>query len=297
MRIKKIAAALAAVITLTPIAFPMAAMADSGTTPYVSLGADLTSSQKATVLKLLDVDEDELDQDTLVTVTNEDEHKYLDGKVPSSMIGTRALSSCKVEAAASGSGIQVTTYNITYVTDEMYENALATAGMKNATVVVAAPTSISGTAALVGAMEAYSKMEGEVIEPEAIDGATDELVTTGEVAENTGDAEKTTELIAAVKQAVANKDLTDSDEIGEAVDDVADQLQISLSDEDRQLIIELMEKLSKLDLDADSLSTQASKIYEKIQDSGIDLSKYGISTEEASNIFQKIIQWIKEFFN
>lgn len=296
MKIKKFAVILASVLAFTSLAAPVAAMADSKTTPYVSLGADLSAGQRATVLKLLGVTEDELTKDTTVTVTNADEHKYLDGKVSASLIGTKALSSCKVEAAKEGNGIKVETYNITYVTDEMYENALATAGMKNANVVVAGPVNISGTAALVGAMEAYSKMNGEVIEPTVIDGATDELVTTGEVAKDTGDSEKTTQLVAAAKQVVAEKDLKDPDEIGDAVDDISKQLEINLSDKDRQLIIELMEKLSKLDLDTKTLTSQASKIYDKLKSSGVDLSKYGISEEEASGFFTKIVQWVQNLF-
>lgn len=300
MQKMKIAALTAAVVTLSAIFSPIAAnaSANSGsTTPYVALGADLTTSQKATVYNLLGIQESQLNEDTLVTITNSDEHQYLDGKVPAAQIGTRALSSCKVTAAKNGSGITVETHNINYVTPSMYENALATAGAKDANVVVAAPSQISGTAALVGAMKAYSKMEGQVIQPQAIDSATDELVTTSQVAKDTGDTEKTTQLVAAVKQVVAKNDLSDDKKIGQAVDDVSNQLNLNLSDKDRQLIIDLMKKISKLDLDANTLSEQAQKIYKEIQNSKIDLSKYGISKEETANFFTRIINAIKSFFN
>ncbi len=295
MRIKKITAVLAGVLSLAVAFSPIAAMADTAA-PFVSLGADLNASQRATVLQLLGVTEDELTEDNTITVTNADEHEYLDGKVEAAMIGTRALSSCKVTEAAEGSGINVTTYNITYVTAEMYENALATAGMENAEVIVAGPTNISGTAALVGAMEAYAKMNGQVIEPTVIESATDELVTTGQIAENTGDSEKAAELVAALKQIVAEQDLTEPQEIGEAVDDVSNQLEISLSAEDRQLLIELLQKLGELDLDTKALAEQAQGIYERLQSSGIDLSEYGINTDEAKNLLQRIIDWIRSLF-
>lgn len=297
MKIRRMAAVLAATAAVTMGFTPAAVMADAGTTPFVSLGADLSSQQRATVLKLLGVTEQELTEDTTVTVTNSDEHQYLDGKVDARMIGTRALSSCKVENAAEGTGIKVETHNITYVTPSMYENALATAGMKNAEVVVAGPTNISGTAALVGAMKAYAKMNGEVIEPTVIDSATDELVTTGQVAQDTGDADKTTQLIAAAKQVVAENDLTDPKEIGSAVDDISSQLEIKLSDEDRQLIIELMQKISDLDLDSKDLTQQVGSIYKEIQNQGLDLSKYGISKAEATGFLDKLIQWVRQFFN
>ena len=60
--------------------------------PYLSLGADLSASQKSKVLELLGVKENELDQYKVVKVTNKDEHKYLDDYLDSSVIGTHALS-------------------------------------------------------------------------------------------------------------------------------------------------------------------------------------------------------------
>ena len=43
--------------------------------------------------------------------------------------------------------------------------------MKNADVTVAGPFNISGTAALVGAMEAYENMTGDVIQPDNVGGS------------------------------------------------------------------------------------------------------------------------------
>ena len=45
--------------------------------PYLSLGADLTATQKRKVLELLDVKEDEFDQYKVVIVTNKDEHAII----------------------------------------------------------------------------------------------------------------------------------------------------------------------------------------------------------------------------
>lgn len=300
---KMLAAALAA-ITFAGTAFaPIPAMADS-VTEVVALGADLTSTQKATVLGFLDVKESDLTDANTVTVTNADEHTYLDGKIAASYIGTRALSSCKVTEASDGHGIKVTTHNINYVTADMYENALATAGMKNADVIVAAPSSISGTAALVGAMKAYEKMSGDVIQPEAIDTATDELVTTSQIAENTGDADKTSQLVAGIKQAVAADGTTDDSKISKTIDDIASQLGITLSDTDKQALIALAKKLASMDLDPDTLAQQAKGVYEAATKNGLDLSKYGISTEDTENFFAKLpqvfralIDWLKGLFS
>ena len=265
--------------------------------PYVALGADLSTEQRIAVLDLLGLTEEDLTHDTVVTVTNAEEHEYLDAYVSPSVIGSRALSSCKVMEEAKGHGITVEVHNITYVTPAMYENALATAGMKNASVVVAGPSPISGTAALVGAMKAYSQMHGTPISPELIDSATDELVKTGELAESLGDSEEAAEIIAALKQVVAENDLKTDEDINNAIDEVAGKLEISLSEEDRQLILDLMEKLSTLDLDADNLAEQARGIYSELQQRGFSLSDYGITKEEAQGLLARLIQFIKELLS
>ena len=294
MKLRNIALALSMTAALIMGAQPAFA---SDQLPYVALGADLNSEQRATVLKLLGITESDLTHDTVVTVTNAEEHEYLDSYVSSSVIGTRALSSCKVLEEGKGHGITMEIHNITYVTPAMYGNALATAGMKNASVVVAGPVPISGTAALVGAMKAYAQMHGTPISPELIDSATDELVTTGELADSLGDSEEAAELIAALKQVIAENDLATKEDINRAIDEVAGKLQISLSEEDRQLILDLMEKLSALDLDADNLAEQARGIYSELQQRGFSLSDYGITKEEAQGLLARLIQFIKELLS
>ena len=87
--------------------------------PFVALGADLNSEQKKTVLELLDISEEELENDHVISVTNADEHEYLDDYLSASVIGTRALSSVAVWERENGHGVQVTTHNISYCTTGM----------------------------------------------------------------------------------------------------------------------------------------------------------------------------------
>lgn len=277
---KKIAGITAVLVAAAMLVQPAAVMA-ANTRPYVALGADLDSAQRAQVLSLLGLTETDLVNNTVVTVTNDEEHRYLDGYIDSSLIGSRALSSCKV-VESSKSGITVETHNITYVTPGMYQNALATAGMKNAEVVVAGPSQISGTAALVGAMKAYEQMYGKKVDEQRVDGATNELVTTGEIADAIGDPQKAAELIAAIKQIVVQNDMSSETDIRNAIIDVSNQLQISLTDEEINDIIALMKKLASLDIDVDSLVAQAKSVYEELKNSGIDLSEYGIGDEDVN---------------
>lgn len=278
-------------------ASPMAVYADREDAkleiPYVSLGADLKAGDKAVVLDLLGVTESELENYTVVTVTNQDEHDYLDDYLDKSVIGTRALSSVLVEGKKEGNGIQVTTHNITYCTPGMYENALATAGIKDADIVVAGPFNISGTAALVGAIKSYENMTGEKVDADNIDTATNELVVTGQVAENVGDKEKVEQLIGVIKEQVVEGQAVTTEEIAEVIDQAAGEMEIQLSEEDRQAIIRLMEKISDLDLDIGTLKEQAKNLYDKIEDLGLKLD---VNEEQVKGFFQKIIDFLKNLF-
>ena len=170
--------------------------ADATGTPYVSLGADLDAGQRASVLELLGVSEADLEQYTVVTVTNEEEYEYLGDYLDAEVIGDQAISSALVVGREEGHGIQVTTQNVTYCTVGMYQNALATAGLKNADVTVAGPVKVTGTAALIGVMKAYSEMTGTPVEATKIDAATDELITTGDLGQSLGDTEQAENLVA-----------------------------------------------------------------------------------------------------
>lgn len=253
---------------------------------YLALGADLSSKEKQTVLELLGVSD--TSSYTMISVTNKEEHEYLGDYLSSKVIGSRALSSVTVKKTDSGSGVNVTTENITYCTEGMYKNALVTAGIKDAEVKVAGPFKISGTAALVGVMKSYEEMTGKKIPEKSKDAATDELITTGEISESIGkeDAEK---LIADVKQKVAEDNLKTPSEIGEAIDESAKDLEINLSEADRQKIQELMDKISDLNLNVDQLKEQAKDIYNKLNDSGF--------FEKVKNWFSGFVDTIKGIFS
>lgn len=258
---------------------------------YLSLGADLTASEKEKVLELLGVDEDDLGEYTVGTVTNEEEHDYLDDYVSASVIGSRALSSVLVVTEDDGSGIDVETSNITYCTSGMYRNALATAGISDATIKVAGPFNITGTAALVGVMKAYESMTGEEISEESKDAATNELVATGEIAGSLGDSDKAEQLFALIKEKVVSENLDSEEEIMDAIEDGCKELEVTLSDDDKQLIKDLMQKIADLDLDANQLKEQAKAIYQKLSDMGIDITSESF-WQKVKNVINSIIDGI-----
>ena len=293
MKIKKGIAVLMAVLSLAGAAAESEKVyADQIDAPYLALGADLSESEKSTVLNLLGVDASQLDQYMIVTVTNADEHAYLDAYLDASVIGSRALSSVVVEKKEEGTGIKVKTSNISYCTTGMYQNALATAGLENAEVRVAGPFNISGTAALVGAMKAYGEMTGETINPENADAATEELVITSELGESLGEQEQAEALIGAVKDIIVAEEVEDPQEIEEVINDTAKKMNIQLSEEDKAKIAGLMEKIGSLDLNVDALKEQAKDLYQKLEDMDIQISE-----EQVKGILATIISWFEKIIN
>lgn len=283
-RSKWMAGVLSLALALLPASFVNADTVD--VKPYISFGADLTDEQKNTVLSLLEVTEDELADYEVIEVTNDDEHDYLDDYLSDSVIGTKALSSVKIEKVEEGTGISVVTKNITYCTSGMYTNALITAGITDAKVTVAGPFNLSGTAALVGAMKAYSTMTGEELNEANADAATNELVLTGELGQEIG-SEKAEELVALAKQKVLDGDLQSFEDVKEAVEESAGELGVTLTEEQSQKLAKLLDKINDLDLDVDKLKQQAEDVYNKLRDLDIDI-------DEAKGFFEKIIAFFAE---
>ena len=264
---------------------------------YISLGADLTSDEKAKVLALFGVDEKDLDSYKVVYVTNQEEHQYLDSYISSSQIGNQAWSSVLITEGKKGSGINVTTKNVIYCTTGMYANALATAGVEDVNVVVAGPFNVSGTAALVGALKAYSEMTGETVDEDVVDAAVDEMVTTGSLEDGTdADNEKVEGMVAYLKEQIANSDNKDKD-LDQIINDAANKFEITLNEDQFNQLKSLLEKLGGLHLDLGSLKSQAQAAYDTLKDMGFDISKFHIDTEEARGLLQQIIETIKGWFN
>lgn len=260
--------------------------------PYLALGANLNQQQRETVLGLLGINPAELDDYDVIYITNEEEHEYLGEYVAANKIGTRALSSVLVVKRDEGNGINITTKNISYCTIGMYKNALITAGITDADIIVAGPLPISGTAALVGAMKAYSVMTGEEVTEKSMDTALNELVLTGDIAQAVGDSEKAEELVAYLKQEVIEKELKSETEIRGAIEDACRQFDVKLSEEEVTELTGLLDKIGQLDLDMDSVRSQAEALYDKLS----DLNAEGIF-DRVKNFFQSILDFFQGLFS
>lgn len=251
---------------------------------FITLGEDLTSEQREELLKRMDVT---ADVDTLY-VTNEEEHTYLGDYISARQIGNRALSSSKITIGESGTGIHVKSDRINWVTNEMYANALITAGVKDADVYVTAPFDVSGTAALTGLIKAYETAADIDIPEEQKEVANEEMVRTAELAETIGNQDAN-ELIIRIKEEIATKSIETTDEMRTIIVQVAEELNVSISDEQISELTTLFMKMKDLNIDWSTVRDQLDKARDNLSDL--------IKSDEAKSFLDGIIDAIKGFFN
>ena len=252
---KKILSTVLLLVLLAGLCVPAYA---EGTQNCAVIGANLTEEQIATVYAIFGIERGSV---TELQVTNAEERAYLEGLVADPVIGTRSISCVYVELLEPGAGMDVKTYNITWCTAEMYINALSTAGVTDARIIVAAPFEVSGTAALTGLYKAYEHITGEELDTEAKKVSTEELTLTGDLSEAIGSKEATA-IISEVKQILRETEQMSDEQLRTEIVNIATANGIRLSDEEVTQILQWCRRLEKLNID--SLIDHVSQIQETV---------------------------------
>ncbi len=259
--------------------------------PVVVYGGNLTDAQKEEVRRLLEVDTDKMNE---LEVTGQDIAKYINGNPNSNM-----YSSVKITQKDQGHGIVVnivTADNITQVTTDMYSNALLTAGVENALIEVASPVQVTGHSALTGIYKAYDA-GGAELDQDRMEVANEELNLTTELTKKEGiSQEKVTELMTEIKKQIAEQNPATKEDVERIVKEQLDKLEINLSDEDRQLLIDLFEKMRDLDIDFGKVKEQLEDIASTIKDRLKDVELDEGFWEKVKNFFNDIIDSIASLF-
>jgi len=259
-------------------AFGAAFAIDAGQSRVV-LGADISQEQAALVYQAFSVTRGSV---TELTVTNSEERQYLNGLVDSSIIGTRSISCVYIETLASGSGLDISTSNIDWCTQDMYRNALITAGIYDAKVIVAAPFSVSGTAGLTGIYKAYEDITGEQLDYEAKLVGTQELVTTAELADAIGSYDAVT-IVNELKLILSETVNMTDEELRIEIINIANEYNVTLTDSEINQLITLCRSLEGLS--TDELQAKVESVQETLR-----------RLNEAQETASTIITAIKNFF-
>lgn len=239
------------------------------------IGANLTEEQISAVYSNFGVKRGEV---TELRVTNADERKYLEGYVEDSVIGTNSISCVYIEVLEEGEGLDVTTSNINWCTSQMYVSALATAGITDAKIIVAAPFEVSGTAALTGVYMAYEDITGETLDETAKLVSTQELTLTAELAEKIGSYDSV-EIVNELKLLLGEtKNMTD-EQLRREIESIASDLGVSLTDTQISQLISLCRSLEKLNPE---------QLKEKVESVQNTIAKLGQAKETVSNFFEGV---------
>ncbi|MBH0231643.1 DUF1002 domain-containing protein [Halobacillus yeomjeoni] len=229
--------------------------------PIVVYGEALSDSQKNEVAGLLEVDKhEEIDE---FTVNGRDLADYIGGNPNSNM-----YSSVKILHKDNGKGLNieiVTPDQITEVTKEMYANALLTAGVENADVFVASSVKVSGHSALTGIYKAYDA-KGVKLDQGRMKVASEELDVATSIAEKEGiDQAEISELLTEIKKAIAEQNPATKEEIENIVQEQLQALNIELSPEDRQRLVDLFEQMRSLNIDFNQVKNQLNDLTGKLE--------------------------------
>ena len=253
---KKIFSLLLALLLVAGMAVP--AYADVNQSRAV-IGADLSDEQVEAVYGMFGIRRGDAIE---LKMTNAEERTYLEGYVDNSLIGTRSISCVYVELLPEGSGMSVTTSNINWCTGEMYISALATAGITDASIIVAAPFEVSGTAALSGVYKAYEDMTGKKLDDLAKLVSTQELTVTGELAAQIG-AMDSTAIVNELKLMLDVTQTMSDDEIRAEIREIASRYNVNLTNTQVEQLLSLCRSLEGLD--AESLKARVQDVQNTLQ--------------------------------
>lgn len=262
--------------------------------PIVVYGEALSEKQKQEVRTLLDVKDTNKVKE--IVVTGKDLVTYINGDEHSNM-----YSSAKITRKDKGEGLvikQVTPENITEVTDEMYANALLTAGIQDAVVEVASPVKVSGHSALVGIYKAYDEGDGTELNKDRTEVANEELNLATDLAKKEGlDQDKVSELLTEIKKEIADQNPATKEDIEKIIDDKLKTLEIQLSPEDRQLLIDLFNKMRDLNINFDNVQSQLEELSTDIQKRIEEAVGDKGFLQSVSNFFKELFESIRNIFS
>lgn len=270
------------VLTMLVVSVPSIAFAKDVEGERVTLGANLDESQIEKIYDDFGIERGSVKE---LKVTNDEERDYLEGLVPDRKIGKVALSCIYIKTE--GEGLSISTNNINWCTSQMYVNALTTAGIRNAVVKVSAPYEVSGTAALTGIYKAYEDITGEKLPELNKEVGTEELVTTGQLAELIGSNEAT-QIINELKKMLGEiKNMTDA-ELKQEIRRIADTYNVEIDDEMINRLVALCRQMEKLDIDA---------LREGLLDIAAVVDKASKASSNISNFFAKIGDFFTSIFD
>ncbi len=287
---KRIIAIILCLTLLCSFGSAFASKATAGDARAV-IGANISEEQIAAVYDMFGIRRGSV---TELSVTNSEERYYLEGFVDSSLIGTNSISCAYLEILPEGEGLQIATHNLTWCTKEMFVNALVTAGITDAKIIVAAPFEVSGTAAMTGIYKAYEDITGEKIDDAAKLLGTQELVITGELADTIGSYDAV-EIVTQLKLILDETEKMSDEELKAQIKAIADDYGVKLVDSQYEQLITLCRSFEKMD--GDQLREKVEYVQNTAKKLAEAQEKVSGITETIKNVVEKVTEFVEKIIN
>ena len=208
----------------------------------VVVGADLMEDQVEQIYTMFGLTRGTVPE---LTVTNAEERSQLRGLLDEAVIAMRSLTCVCVQKLEKGAGLNVTTYNISSCSATMYLNAMLTAGINDANVLIGAPYPVGGTEALTGVYKAYEALTGVPLDAAAKEMGTRELTMTGDLGSAIG-REDSSGIIGDLKQILNETARMTDQQLHRRIEQIAGEHNVKLTERQIQQLITLCRSLEKL---------------------------------------------------
>ena len=208
----------------------------------VVVGADLMEDQVEQIYTMFGLTRGTLPE---LTVTNAEERAELRGLMDEAVIAMRSLTCVYMQKLEKGAGLNVTTYNISSCSATMFLNAMLTAGIDDANVLIGAPYPVGGTEALTGIYKAYEALTGVPLDATARELGTRELTMTGDLGSAIG-REDSSGIIGDLKQILNETAKMTDQQLRRRIEQIAGEHNVKLTERQIQQLITLCRSLEKL---------------------------------------------------
>lgn len=179
--------------------------------------------------------------------------------------------SCAMVDLSYNNGIKVIVdkSKVRVVTPQMYANALESSGIDRGYVVVSSPVPASGEAALAGVLKSYEIAVGKPIPEEAKQASTEELYLETQLVNQTGQSGDTVaQLFSDVKNQTESQNLQDPAQIEVIVVNVANQMNINLTDNQTQQIADSVAKSQQVQANLTDFQNQLQNVSQQVSNPG-----------------------------
>ena len=113
----------------------------------------------------------------------------------------------------------------------------------------------------------------------------EEILKDNEVGSLASDLDKVGDIIVYVKGLFDSNQITD-DEISQGIDEAADHFGVSLNEDDKSSLVNIISKFRGIEMSDDQIKGYVSDAYSTLKDMGVTKS-------DVKNIFEKAIEFIK----